>query len=309
MKPTLHIMIGLSASGKSTKAKELAIKHNATVISSDAIRGEFGEVIDQSNNVEVFKIFHQRIKDNISKGINVIADATNISMKSRRQIFETVKNIDCEIIGYVMTKPVDKCIEDNIYREYPVPHHVIQKQMMNYQIPFYEEGFDKIIIDSYDNGYGDDNFVTTCKNMMKGFNQNNPHHNEDLLGHCMTVFEGIRKESDNTLLLDSAKVHDVGKLFTQKTDENGISHYYQHENVGAYYLLSHYQDLVATLYLSTDEILEMLFYVNYHMMPMNWTSDKSVDKWKKIFGEEKFNNLILFNQCDKIRKLGGLIND
>ena len=148
MKPTLHIMIGLSASGKSTKAKELAIKHNSIIVSSDAIRGEFGDVIDQSNNNEVFKIFHQRIKDNLLKGISVIADATNISMKSRRQIFETVKNIDCEIIGYVLTKRVDDCITDNIYREYPVPHHVIQKQMMNYQIPFYEEGFDNIIVDS-----------------------------------------------------------------------------------------------------------------------------------------------------------------
>jgi hypothetical protein len=91
-------------------------------------------------------------------------------------------------------------------------------------------------------------------------------------------------------------------MYTQKTDENGISHYYQHENVGTYYLLSHYQDLVATCYLSNDEILEMLFYVNYHMLPMNWNGDKAIDKWKKIFGEDKFNNLILFNQCDKIRK-------
>lgn len=302
MRPTLYIMIGLSASGKSTKAKELATEHNAIIISSDAIRGEFGEVIDQSNNNEVFKIFHQRIKDNLSKGINVIADATNISMKSRRQIFETVKNIDCEIIGYVLNKPVDKCTEDNIYREYPVPHHVIQKQMMNFQIPFYEEGFDKIIILPYDNSYEDDNFVTTCKNMMDGFNQNNPHHNEDLYGHCERVIGSILYKTTNQMLIASAKVHDVGKLFTQKTDENGISHYYQHENVGAYYLLNHYKDLVATLFLSTDEILEMLFYVNYHMMPMNWNSDKSKDKWKKIFGEEKFNNLVLFNQCDKIRK-------
>ena len=75
MKPTLHILVGISASGKSTKSKELATKHNATIVSSDVIRGEFGEVIDQSNNNEVFKIFHQRIKDNLSKGINVIADA------------------------------------------------------------------------------------------------------------------------------------------------------------------------------------------------------------------------------------------
>ena len=102
--------------------------------------------------------------------------------------------------------------------------------------------------------------------------------------------------------MQSARVHDIGKLYTQKTDENGVSHYYQHENVGAYYLLSNYDSLVASTYMNESEILEMLFYVNYHMMPMNWNSDRATEKWKKIFGEEKFNNLILFNQCDKIRK-------
>ena len=60
--------------------------------------------------------------------------------------------------------------------------------------------------------------------------------------------------------------------------------------------------IIASTYVNTDDLLEMLFYVNYHMLPMNWNSGKSKDKWKKIFGEEKFNNLILFNKCDKIRK-------
>lgn len=237
-------------------------------------------------------------------GYNVIADATNISIKSRKQIFDTVRNINCEIVGYVMTKSVDKCIEDNIYREYPVPHHVIQKQMMNYQIPFYEEGFDKIVIDDYvdECSYIDDDFIRTLQSKMNGFNQNNPHHNEDLLGHCMTVFEGLGDKTNNRILLQSALLHDIGKLFTQKNDENGVSHYYQHENVGAYYLLSNHMSIVASTYLNDSALLEMLFYVNYHMMPMNWNSDKATEKWKKIFGEEKFNNLILFNQCDKIRK-------
>lgn len=48
MRPILYVMIGLSASGKSTRAKELATEHDAIIVSSDAIRGEFGEVQDQS---------------------------------------------------------------------------------------------------------------------------------------------------------------------------------------------------------------------------------------------------------------------
>lgn len=301
MRPTLIIMCGLSASGKSTKAKELAIKYDAIIVSTDNIRAEFGEVQDQSNNEEVFKIFHNRIKDKLLLGYNVIADATNITIKSRRQIFELVKNIDCRIVGIVMTKPVEQCIEDNIYREFSVPHHVIQKQMMNYQIPFYEEGFDEIRIITNKSDC-DDLFILRCKHEMNHFDQNNPHHNENLFNHCDTVTKKIAEKSNNIELLMSAQIHDYSKIHTRKDDENGISHYYNHENVGAYYFLSNFNNM-ANYYLTKDEILDILFYINYHMLPMNWNSDKAKDKWRKIFGDEKFDNLVLFHECDKYRSI------
>lgn len=85
-------MVGLSASGKSTVGKQLVKENDCVIISSDSIRGEIceGGVIDQSKNEEVFKIFHQRIKDNLKAGKSVIADATNINMRSRRSLLENV---------------------------------------------------------------------------------------------------------------------------------------------------------------------------------------------------------------------------
>ena len=62
-KPKLFLMVGLSASGKSTIAKGLAEDYKAVIVSSDAIREEIcGNVSDQSKNEEVFKIFHKRIR-------------------------------------------------------------------------------------------------------------------------------------------------------------------------------------------------------------------------------------------------------
>lgn len=63
-KPKLYIMVGLSGSGKSTIAKEIAeTEENTIIVSSDAIREELtGKVEDQSKNEEVFKIFHNRIR-------------------------------------------------------------------------------------------------------------------------------------------------------------------------------------------------------------------------------------------------------
>lgn len=305
-KPKFYIMVGLSASGKSTIAKEIARNEGCIIVSSDGIRGEIcdGGVIDQSKNEEVFKIFHKRIKDNLKAGKNVIADATNINMRARRSLLENVKNVECKKIAYIIPKSVEKCIEDNIYKEYPVPHHVIQKQMMNFQIPFLEEDFDSVVIHKFDDEYTNDVFVQDCYDKMRGFNQKNPHHTMDLYEHCKFAKKKFIDKNGGyiyTVFPFAAGLHDVGKLFTQKFDEDGVAHYYQHENVGSYYLLSNTENIKQYAGYSDEELLDILFLVNYHMMPMNWDSDKANQKWKRRFGEYKYRLLLDFNECDKAR--------
>ena len=55
-KPTLYIMCGLSGSGKSTIATQIANENpNTVIVSSDAIREELtGNENDQSKNEDVF---------------------------------------------------------------------------------------------------------------------------------------------------------------------------------------------------------------------------------------------------------------
>ena len=309
MKPKLIFMVGLSASGKSTIAKELAKKEDCIIISSDAIRGEIcsGGVSDQSKNEEVFKIFHRRIRENLQAGRNVIADATNIKIKSRAAIFNAVKDIDCEKIAYVMTKTYEDCIKDNVDREHPVPEEVIKKQMCSYQIPFIEEGFDKIIIHNNNKPYNL-YFKDHLMYLMYDFDQKNPHHNETLYDHCdnteyLFVNDGNIRYSKYIKYYTGAFFHDVAKLFTQTFDENGIAHYYSHENYGCYYMLSHYNDLRFFIYDYNDEnVLDNLFLINYHMMPFNWNSEKAHNKWKRIFGDFKYQMLLDFHKCDKARK-------
>ena len=88
-------MCGLSGSGKSSIAKDLAVKYHAEIVSSDAIREElFGSCQNQSDNEKVFNIFNKRIRESLNKNKNVIADATNITIKSRRAIVEYVRKLD-----------------------------------------------------------------------------------------------------------------------------------------------------------------------------------------------------------------------
>jgi predicted kinase len=302
-RPNIFIMIGLSASGKSTIAKELSITYDCEIVSTDAIRGELceGGVIDQTKNEEVFKEFHNRIKDILKSGRNVIADATNINLKSRRCLLQNLLKIDCEKIAYVIPKSIEKCIEDNIYKEYPVPHHVIQKQMMNFQIPFYEEGFDEIIIHKFENDFVSDVFINDCEERMKEFNQLNPYHTMTLGEHCKFTSALFIDKPYSAQYYIAARLHDIGKVFTQKFDEDGIAHYFQHENVGCYYLLSNKDSIVEFTGVSDDEFLDMLFLINYHMMPMSWENEKTHNTWKKRFGDYKYQLLLDFNECDKAR--------
>lgn len=305
-KPKLFIMIGLSAAGKSTIAKELAKDYEAVIVSSDSIRKEIcGNVSDQSKNEEVFKLFHKRIRKYLHEKRNVIADATNITMKSRRAIINNVKKMDIEIIAYIVPKKIEDCIKDNVEREYIVQEEVIYKQMKRFQIPFLEEGFDKIIVHDFNYDLRYKLYPLEIIEKMTGFDQKNPHHNMYLEDHCdftYNKFSDLAHPYDvyKSGFLLGAKIHDFGKLCTQTIDENGIAHYFGHENVGSYCVLT-------TLYNPFEEyntdvfLLDCCFLIYYHMMPFNWNTEKTKNKWKNIFGEEKYNMLLKFHECDKAR--------
>ena len=305
-KPKLYIMIGISASGKSTIAKQIAERDNCIIVSSDAIRGEIceGGVSDQSKNEEVFRIFHRRIKENLLKGNNVIADATNITIKSRKAIFDAVKNIDCYKIGYLVVKNIKDCIKDNKNSDrVAVPDEVIYRQVGKFQIPFREEGYDNIVIEDLNK---DNSELFLVNDMirhlqMSKFDQKNPYHNQTLEEHCDFVTEEFRKYNYPNYYNFAARQHDIGKMYTQTFDENGIAHYYGHEGYGTYLLLSDYNSIFREMFYSKDEILDMLFLINYHMLPMNWNTEKAKNKWRKIFGDYKYNLLVDFHMCDKAR--------
>lgn len=308
MKPKLFIMCGLSGSGNSTIAKDLAIKYNAEIVSSDAIREElFGSFQNQSDNEKVFNIFNKRIRESLNKNKNVIADATNITIKSRRAIVEYVRKLDIEKICYIVPKKYKDCVKDNKNREHTVPEYVLEKQLRRFQIPFKEEGFSEMVIHDMGYTYADKLTPSVLMLSMKGFDQKNPHHDMYLRDHCYFTYKRFSNKVDffkyyEDGFLMGAKIHDIGKLYTQKIDENGIAHYYGHENLGSYYVLTMLSSPFAfEEYLSDKFLLDCCFLINYHMLPFSWNTDKSKNKWRKIFGEEKYNMLLRFHECDKER--------
>ena len=113
---TLYVMVGIPASGKSTKTKELAEK-GAVIVSSDRIRKEtFGDqdiqytedwlrengydgpddVTSKKNfaNIKIFDIVFERCSDYLGKGFDVVIDSTSCSRAMRKRNLDIIKNAD-----------------------------------------------------------------------------------------------------------------------------------------------------------------------------------------------------------------------
>lgn len=294
-KPTMWVLVGLSGSGKSTIATQIANENpNTVIVSSDAIREELtGNYEDQEHNEEVFKIFHDRIRKNLENKKNVIADATNLTIKSRRAIMMKVNGLEVHKVCVVIPKPSEQCKIDNKNREHPVPNEVLDKQIRRFQIPFYEEKFDEIQI----NVFHKENRLTLGEmfSMMEGFDQKNPHHTMDLYNHSFHTYELFSSKCYPAKYNISALLHDFGKMYCQTFDENGIAHYYEHHAIGSYLIL---ENLSGIFY---EDIGDICFLINYHMMPFNWDTDKAKQRWKERFGEYKYKMLLDFNECDRAR--------
>lgn len=294
-KPTLWVLVGLSGSGKSSIAAQIAEKTlNTIIVSSDEIRKEItGSRGDQSQNEEVFKIFHDRIRRALEHKKNVVADATNLTMKSRRAIMTKVNGLDIHKVCYIIPKPFEQCKIDNLNRTHSVPDDVLYRQIEHFQIPFIEEGFEKIGIHSFEK----ENPLTIMDmfNLMRDFDQKNPHHNKSLDEHCaytQNLFSEYRYWNAYDL---GAILHDFGKFFTQTIDEDGIAHYYAHPSVGSYLVLENLNGCEEKI------LLAICFLINYHMMPFGWDSDKTKERWRSRFGDVKYQMLLDFNKCDMAR--------
>lgn len=293
-------MVGLPGSGKSCRANQLKWVYNAEVLSSDKIRKDFlGDENDQSNNEFVFKKLYEKLKKFLSQGTNVILDATNTSLKSRLHIMDEVKDYKCDKIAYVMTTPVEECIQRDAERERTVGEEVIRKFERSFQSPHKCEGWNTIIFHDI-KPFATNEFLSMRKK-MNNFNQHNPHHIYALGEHCRRV--SFHYEEDEAEY-EAAYWHDVGKMFTQRFDEKGIAHYYNHDSVGAYWIMSH-TDVIDTLgYTSKpyDFLSDVLFFISHHMKAHRDIAPgtKAEKKYRRIFGNELYERLMKFAEYDKI---------
>ena len=293
------MMVGLPASGKSTIATKLSEEYGANIHSSDSIREELsGDINNQDINDLVFKTLHNRIKEDLRSGKSCIYDACNISYKRRMAFLQELKNIPCEKICMIAATPYEECIKNNTNRDRVVPVYVIERMYRNFDIPWYNEGWNKIeILYHYNYPRYYDTPYDFYLNVV-AFTQDNSHHTLTLGEHCRCVYNSVKDAREE--IAYAGLLHDCGKPFCKtfmnsKGEVTEQAHYYNHERVGSYNSLFYDAD-------NGVDHLEIAVLIRWHMQPYFWEKDnneKLQSKYRKLWGKELYNNVMRLHEADK----------
>lgn len=297
-KPIFIMMIGLPASGKSEQAKKLAVENDAEIFSSDLLREEmFGDVNHQADNDTLFKELHKRIRECLISGKSAIMDATNINYKRRMEFLKSLNKIPCEKIAVLMATPYEVCLERNAQRERKVPEYVIKRMYMNFNVPFWYEGWDDIDIVYSEGAEGSYGSVCDWVESVMNYDQHNSHHTLTLGEHCVKAFMHVYGTPVNFWEITSAAlIHDCGKpkcatYINSKGEQTNECHYYNHQFCGSFDSL---------FFSGIDRHLYVAQLIQWHMRPyLAWEqSDKAMQKDRKLLGEPLFNDICLLHAAD-----------
>lgn len=304
------LLVGIPGAGKSYYANEVAsLDSNTVIISSDDIRQElWGDANDQQNPSAIFDEMFIRTVDTMKKGKNVIYDATNLSSKTRKATLEKLrKAIGKNFLATctVITCSISECKRRQNMRDRKVPDEVIDRMVRQFQVPWYNEGWDSIYVFNY----GKKQNIDREHWRMIGEPHDNHHHSYTLEMHCAVVEYEMKErlrgstifsEYGQKMLIEAAYHHDIGKHKTKafkdsRGNPSDEAHYYSHENVGAYLWLS--GDKIGDW--AKEEFLLIGLLIQWHMQPY-FLRDKDGDytiKFKEWCDKRGFDNMFYESIC------------
>lgn len=151
-KKELYILVGSSGSGKSTFCKQYF--YPLQIVSSDQMRQIVcDDETNQKCSNDAFQLFHYIIEKKMKWNALAVADATNLTKKARKKLFDLAKKFEYTTIIVVMETELDECLKRNREREISRPEHIVIKHYNQFEIAkedIKDEGYDNIL--TYENG-------------------------------------------------------------------------------------------------------------------------------------------------------------
>lgn len=130
---------------------------------------------------------------------------------------------------------------------------------------------------------------------MAVFDQFNPHHDKDVLGHTLEVLEHV---PDKLHLRLAALFHDSGKPQTFTVDRNGVGHFYGHEDKSVEIA----RKALERLKYDNKTIHKVTKLISYHMVSTDMKNELKMKKLINRLGQENINDLIELKIADFVSK-------
>lgn len=319
----LIMLVGLPASGKSTLAEKLSKEYDAEIVSSDEIRKElFNDINDQTNNDTVFNVMHERVIKLLNADRSAIYDATNLNRKRRKHLINHVFKADQKIVYYI-NESIGTVLCRDSERERNVGEKIISKMYKNLHIPVEGEGWDKVI---YVNYYNDgllrlkkhyEEVITTVHSHDELFGyltayisefseilnlpQDSSYHSFSVSRHTYYVHNYILENyhnEDRLILLWASLFHDIGKSYCKsftnfKGEETKYANFIGHEYVSSQIAAKR----LGMLGYDENFIKKIVTLVQFHMMPMR-ASEKKMNEINRLIGDDLYAKLMILSEAD-----------
>ncbi|NMA87201.1 MAG: CCA tRNA nucleotidyltransferase [Tissierellia bacterium] len=123
------------------------------------------------------------------------------------------------------------------------------------------------------------------------FHQKNPHHERDIYEHVLCVIDQVPAILNLRL---AALFHDMGKVHTQRLDEEGIAHYYNHHKISGEICKTVLKRLKSPNELIDKTEILVLEHMNHH----NEFGEKGLKRLINKLGKEEIFNLLELQKAD-----------
>ncbi|MCM1259487.1 MAG: ATP-binding protein [Prevotella sp.] len=141
---TIHLMVGIQGSGKTTFAKQLAAANQIQIVSTDSIRMNYPNTPEK----EIWPLAYRFCAEELKQGKDVIFDATSITPAVRARLKEEVQRYfaSFEIGCYFFLPDLALCKErvksrNQIQTEHYLPVEVVEQYYHRLIPPTIDEGF------------------------------------------------------------------------------------------------------------------------------------------------------------------------
>ena len=136
-------------------------------------------------------------------------------------------------------------------------------------------------------------FILPELQKLVGFNQHNPHHDKDIFEHTLSVVENCPQSLNLRL---AALLHDIAKPISFSIDEDGIGHFYGHDEKGVILC----QQILRRLKFDNESISKVSLLVREHMNVLEKPKDASVKRLINRVSVDLIPDLFALQRADAL---------